>query len=127
MAEHSTENPRACAIVFASEESDNAAVLDLLARARAEAGNLAGAAQAHHRAASLAAQNPRILRNAAISLLRAGYYYEGTGLAGASLALQPDQPELKELLRNAAARKEAEGAGVLGRIKRFARRIRGAP
>ena len=107
----------------ATEEGDDPAVLDLLARARADAGNLAAAAQAHHRAASLAPQNPRILRNAAISLIRAGYYYEGTGLAGASLALQPDQPELGALLREAAARQE-KGQGILGRARGLLRKIR---
>ena len=73
-------------------------------------GNFGGAAQAHHRAATLAQQDPRILRNAAVSMIRAGYLDEGFGLAHASLAIQPEQPELDQLLREIAAQRAARPA-----------------
>jgi tetratricopeptide (TPR) repeat protein len=80
-------------------ESDDPVILDLLARARADAGDLPGAAQVHHRAAILAPKDPRILRNAAVSLLRAGFIDEGITTAGVSLGIQPDQADLINLVR----------------------------
>jgi tetratricopeptide (TPR) repeat protein len=103
--------------IAAQTEGDDPGVLDLLARARAQAGDAAGAAQAHHRAATLAPQDPRILRNAAVSMIRAGYIDEGIGLARASLALQPGQPEMEELLREISAQRSRRG-GVFGKILR---------
>ena len=99
----------------AQTEGDDPGVLDLLARARADAGNLPGAAQAHHRAAILAPQDPRILRNAAVSLIRAGYVEEGAGFARASLAIQAEQPELDDLLREVAARRVRAAGRSSGR------------
>lgn len=82
----------------AATEGDDPNVLDLLARARAEAGDNPGAAQIHNRAAALAPGDARILRNAAASLLRAGFIDEAIGLGQASLNLKPDQQELRELI-----------------------------
>lgn len=105
----------------ASGESDDPNVLDLLGRTRGAAGNAAGAAQAHHRAASLAPQNPRILHNAAVSLLRANYFHEGTGLAAASLSIEPDQPDLRELLEKATKKLAAPKRGVVAKVRRWLR------
>lgn len=103
--------------IAARTEGDDPGVLDLLARARAQAGDAAGAAQAHHRAAILAPQDPRVLRNAAVSLIRAGYIDEGIGFARASLALQPGQTEIEQLLEEIIAQRSRPG-GVLGKILR---------
>lgn len=100
-------------------EGEDPLVLDLLARARAESGDLSGAAQAHHRAAALAPQNSTILRNAAITLLRAGYPEEGMGLAGASLALDPEQEELRDLLQRVRHPRSPRTRGMLSRLQRF--------
>jgi tetratricopeptide (TPR) repeat protein len=102
----------------AKTEGNDPLVLDLLARARSEAGDLHGAAQVHHRAAALAPQDPRILRNAAVSLLRAGYGEEGVGLARISLALQADQPDLIELLEQFSKARRSLGMGLLKRAQR---------
>jgi Flp pilus assembly protein TadD len=102
----------------AQTEGDDPGVLDLLARARAHGGNLPGAAQAHHRAAILAPQDPRILRNAAVSLVRAGYVEEGVGFARASLALQPEQSDLLDLLGEVAARRARRRGGAVGQFLR---------
>jgi len=107
-------------------EGDDPAVLDLLARARGDAGDLPGAAQVHYRAAALAPKDPRILRNAAVSLVRAGFIEEGIGLAGISLAIRPDQPDLIALVRQlaTAGKKDARAnlaerlSGILKRKKR---------
>lgn len=82
----------------AAAEGDDPNVLDLLARSRSESGDNAGAAQVHNRAASLAPGDARILRNAAASLLRAGFVEEAIALGQASLNLKPDQQELRELI-----------------------------
>jgi tetratricopeptide (TPR) repeat protein len=104
--------------IAAQTEGDDPGVLDLVARALADAGNHTGAAQAHHRAAILAPQDSRILRNAAVSMIRAGYIDEGIGFARASLTLQPEQPELHDLLREVADRRHARRAGALAKLLR---------
>lgn len=95
----------------AVHEADDPSVLDLLARARADAGDIPGAAQIHYRAASLAPKDPRILRNAALSLVRAGFVEEGFSLGSISMALEPNQPDFITALKEHArtARRGAKG------------------
>lgn len=106
-------------------------VLDLLARVRAAAGRLEEAARIHHTASTIAPGDPRILRNAAVSLLRAGYTPEGTALAHASLSLNADQPDLVEILKEhtrpspAAPGVPGPGHGVLGKLGGLARGLFG--
>ncbi len=104
----------------AASEGDDPNILDLLARARAEAGDDAGAAQIHNRAASLAPGDARILRNAAASLLRAGFVEEAIALGQASLKLSPDQQELRELLDTIIQHRGAQPKPrLLGRVARL--------
>jgi Tfp pilus assembly protein PilF len=105
----------------ACEESDPV-VLDLYARLLAQAERLPEAAQTHLTAASLAPRDPRILRNAAVSLLRAGYPEEGTRLAHTSLGLQPEQPDLLELLKDIRPKRKSIGSAVTERTKKLLRR-----
>jgi Tfp pilus assembly protein PilF len=88
----------------AAAERDDPILLDLYARLLAQAERFEEAAQVHLTAASLATRDARIIRNAAVSLLRAGFPEEGTRFAQASLSLQPEQPDLIELLKGMAAK-----------------------
>ncbi len=102
----------------ASEENDPI-VLDLYARLLAQAERLPEAAQVHLAAASLAPQDARILRNAAVSLLRAGYPEEGTRFAHASLGLQAEQPDLLELLKELRPKRKRARASLAERAQRL--------
>jgi Flp pilus assembly protein TadD len=95
----------------ALHEADDPVVLDLLARARADAGDISGAAQVHYRAATLSPKDPRILRNAALSLLRAGFIDEGLSMANISLGIEPGQEDLITLIRDVSetARRAPKG------------------
>jgi hypothetical protein len=64
------------------------------------------------------------LRNAAVSLLRAGYYTEGTGLAATSLALDPDQPDLREMLAKASKDLRRARGGILKKLRNLFGRSR---
>ncbi len=51
-------------------------------------------------------------------MIRAGYIDEGIGFARASLTLQPEQPELHDLLREIAERRPTRRGGALAKILR---------
>lgn len=102
----------------ACEESDPI-VLDLYARLLAQAERLPEAAQVHVAAASLAPQDARILRNAAVSLLRAGYPEEGSRLAHTSLGLEPGQPDLVDLLKGLKPKKMTIGSALTAGKRRL--------
>ncbi|MBM3286336.1 MAG: tetratricopeptide repeat protein [Candidatus Eisenbacteria bacterium] len=104
-----------------ASEGNDPIVLDVLARACAAAGDLEDAARLHHTAASLAPGDARVLHNAAVSLLRAGYSEEGISIAQSSLAIQPEQDDLIDLLKKSlppSRKKAAKLAEHAGRILR---------
>ncbi len=103
----------------ATREESDPIVLDLYARLLAQAERHPEAAQVHLTAASLAPRDARVLRNAAVSLLRAGYPEEGTRLAHTSLGLQPEQPDLLELLKDLKPKRKTIGTALTERTRKL--------